>query len=204
MTDIRLRNRFDFGAQPSWGPESPASTPGTQAESRPRDLPGTYIPDDGVDEVHPVPVNEESRLPQPNQEKTCRICLSGAEDGILFPSYLCTYFVGRLISPCRCRGTMKFVHLTCLNSWRYASPNERSVYQCDQCGYRYNFTRTKYAAIVGSIYTRVCAVISSLLIVDIFHRHRIRFRCFYLGLRFQTHPLFNWRISSIYKNLLYP
>lgn len=63
---------------------------------------------------------------------------------------------GRLISPCRCRGTMKFVHLHCLNSWRYASPNRRSVYQCDQCGYKYHFNRTHYAAIASSIYTRVC------------------------------------------------
>lgn len=69
----------------------------------------------------------------------------------------CSYetYLGRLISPCRCRGTMKFVHLSCLNTWRYASPNAKSVYQCDQCGYRYNFNRTQYAAIVGSLYTRV-------------------------------------------------
>jgi hypothetical protein len=64
-------------------------------------------------------------------------------------------YLGRLISPCRCRGTMKFVHLSCLNSWRFTSPNAKSVYQCDQCRYRYNFNRTRYAAIVGSLYTRV-------------------------------------------------
>jgi hypothetical protein len=63
--------------------------------------------------------------------------------------------IGRLISPCRCRGTMKFVHLSCLNSWRYTSPNAKSVYQCDQCGYKYNFNRTQYAAIIGSLYTCV-------------------------------------------------
>ena len=71
-------------------------------------------------------------------------------------SYSNETYLGRLISPCRCRGTMKFVHLSCLNSWRYASPNAKSVYQCDQCGYRYNFNRTQYAAFVGSLYTRVC------------------------------------------------
>src|SRR5205085_2770603 len=129
-----------------------------------------------------------------NAERTCRICLSGAEDGtgslhlcFRLHLYVCTcvscplrrssafpfsraLFIycgfkgrsltpGRLISPCRCRGTMKFVHLHCLNSWRYASPNRRSVYQCDQCGYKYHFNRTHYAAIASSIYTRVCSLI---------------------------------------------
>lgn len=80
--------------------------------------------------------------------------------------------LGRLISPCRCRGTMKFVHVACLNSWRYTSPNRKSVYQCDQCGYKYNFNRTKYAALVGSLYTRVripihssnCQIVSTIIL----------------------------------------
>lgn len=86
---------------------------------------------------------------------------------ILIPAFYCTRFwaaelmVGRLISPCRCRGTMKFVHLQCLNSWRYASPNRRSVYQCDQCGYKYHFNRTQYTAIASSIYTRVGSIFPS-------------------------------------------
>jgi hypothetical protein len=125
----------------------------------------------------PPPNAENAGVPRAgnqsqNAERTCRICLSGAEDGnslaptLLFgiPAFSCTCFwateliVGRLISPCRCRGTMKFVHLQCLNSWRYASPNRRSVYQCDQCGYKYHFNRTQYAAIASSIYTRVGSI----------------------------------------------
>jgi len=87
----------------------------------------------------------------------CIYCFSPAVwDLDLYPSCMrLTLLLGRLISPCRCRGTMKFVHVHCLNSWRYASPNRRSVYQCDQCGYRYHFNRTHYAAIASSIYTRV-------------------------------------------------
>ena len=45
----------------------------------------------------------------------------------------------------RCRGSMAMVHASCLNSWRNASVNTRSFFQCDQCGYKYNTERTEYA-----------------------------------------------------------
>jgi hypothetical protein len=82
MADSRLRNRFDFGARPSWSTTSPASAPGTPAGSGSQSLPGAYIPDDPVNEIPHTPVNEETRLPEQNRDKTCRICLSGVEDGI--------------------------------------------------------------------------------------------------------------------------
>jgi hypothetical protein len=55
----------------------------------------------------------------------CRICF-GDED------------VGRLISPCLCKGSMRFVHLDCLNQWRISAANATSYFQCDQCKYRYS------------------------------------------------------------------
>lgn len=67
----------------------------------------------------------------------CRICYGGSE-------------VGRLISPCLCTGTIRFVHLDCLNMWRLASSNPQSFYQCDQCKFRYSFKRAFYANILRS------------------------------------------------------
>jgi len=67
----------------------------------------------------------------------CRICLGDRE-------------AGRLISPCMCSGTLRFVHVECLNMWRMASANPRSFYQCDQCQYRYSFNRAVYASILRS------------------------------------------------------
>lgn len=60
------------------------------------------------------------------EERTCRICLldDNQQD---------------LISPCRCKGSMKYVHSTCLEQWRQTSTNRRSYFQCDQCLYKYNF-----------------------------------------------------------------
>ncbi|KAJ3266827.1 hypothetical protein HDU77_010208 [Chytriomyces hyalinus] len=56
--------------------------------------------------------------------------------------------LGRLISPCKCKGTMKFVHLHCLNEWRKVNPTSASHFQCDQCGFKYHFERTKIAHIL--------------------------------------------------------
>ena len=36
---------------------------------------------------------------------------------------------------------MRYVHLSCLTQWRFASANPNSFYECDNCKYRYNLTR---------------------------------------------------------------
>ena len=56
----------------------------------------------------------------------------------------------RLISPCRCKGTMRYVHLQCLNEWRSVAPTARSVFRCDQCGYEYRVQRAAVAACLAS------------------------------------------------------
>jgi hypothetical protein len=68
--------------------------------------------------------------------KQCRICLAGSEE---------EDSLGRLISPCKCKGTMKYVHLTCLQEWRRVSGKKESYYQCDQCKYKYRLSRMRFA-----------------------------------------------------------
>ena len=65
-----------------------------------------------------------------DDEPTCRVCFAGAE-------------AGRLLAPCRCRGSMRHIHEHCLNEWRVRSANPRSFERCDQCGYRYRTTRSR-------------------------------------------------------------
>ena len=68
----------------------------------------------------PARANSATELPD---DALCRICFSAAyENGL-----------GGLISPCLCSGSMRFVHVACLNSWRVQSANERSFYECEQC-----------------------------------------------------------------------
>jgi hypothetical protein len=84
MTDSEPRKRFNFGATPSWNTEIPHSGSFTSSEGSRDRIPGTYATDDPVDDI-PNAGNvepESSRAPPQNPENTCRICLSGAEDGI--------------------------------------------------------------------------------------------------------------------------
>lgn len=72
-----------------------------------------------------------------DSQPSCRICFGGSESG-------------RLISPCLCSGTMRFVHMDCLNMWRFASANPQSSFRCDQCHFEYSVQRALYANILRS------------------------------------------------------
>ena len=58
----------------------------------------------------------------------CRICLDHEDT----PS-------NPLLRPCRCRGSMAYVHRNCLNEWRRQSIHPNSIYQCDTCKFEYRF-----------------------------------------------------------------
>ncbi|TXT04950.1 hypothetical protein VHUM_04033 [Vanrija humicola] len=67
------------------------------------------------------------------EEKQCRICLGGVED---------EEEMGRLISPCLCTGSMRHVHVKCINQWRGTGPNAVSGSECPQCSHQYRIQRT--------------------------------------------------------------
>lgn len=75
-------------------------------------------------------------------DPACRICLES--NGILF-------------SPCLCNGSIKYVHETCLETWRKKSINVLSKTHCEQCKYKYkfksNYLRTLliYGGLVGLV-----------------------------------------------------
>ncbi|CAD6569062.1 MAG: hypothetical protein CYPHOPRED_003043 [Cyphobasidiales sp. Tagirdzhanova-0007] len=75
-------------------------------------------------------------------EPLCRICFSGADEEDL----------GRLISPCLCRGTVAKVHVGCLNRWRTTARSSSSFFQCDQCRYKYRIERAKIAGLAENRY----------------------------------------------------
>ncbi|KAF7731873.1 hypothetical protein EC973_007704 [Apophysomyces ossiformis] len=57
-----------------------------------------------------------------------------------------------LVRPCRCKGSMSYVHVNCLNEWRQTSPRKESYVACDLCGYEYNIYRPVYAAFISHPY----------------------------------------------------
>ncbi|CAI2183089.1 7113_t:CDS:2 [Funneliformis geosporum] len=78
-------------------------------------------------------INSSAHAPE---DKMCRICFAGSEE---------EDNLGRLISPCQCKGTMRYVHVECLNHWRLQSQKQTSFFQCDECKYKYAFRRTTMA-----------------------------------------------------------
>ncbi|KAG5182756.1 hypothetical protein JKP88DRAFT_199168 [Tribonema minus] len=72
----------------------------------------------------------------PCEGASCRICLGTGEDGKLF-------------SPCRCSGTMKYVHVDCLQRWRAEAPNANAYFRCEQCRYRYSLRRVTASGFLG-------------------------------------------------------
>ncbi len=57
--------------------------------------------------------------------KQCRICLDSEYS-----------YNNPLISACLCRGSIRWTHLDCLNTWR--SVSNKNFYECDLCKFKYN------------------------------------------------------------------
>ena len=57
-----------------------------------------------------------------NTIKECRICFETYEDEI-----------DKLFSPCRCNGTQKYIHESCLNRWRLENINNEKSKKCEIC-----------------------------------------------------------------------
>ncbi|KAF4121969.1 sphinganine-1-phosphate aldolase [Geosmithia morbida] len=76
--------------------------------------------------------------------------------------------LGRLLSPCKCKGSQKYVHEGCLNAWRLANPTAtRNYWQCPTCKFSYRMARLHWASMLSSKLTQV-ALTCMLLVVGIF------------------------------------
>ena len=53
------------------------------------------------------------------------------------------------VSPCRCSGSMAWVHKSCLRLWRNRSPRRDSFYQCEQCFTAYRFRQTLFSRVLS-------------------------------------------------------
>jgi len=79
-----------------------------------------------------------------------------------------------LISPCACRGSMRYVHLACIQKWRYTSGRMRDFYTCSMCQANYEFPKkwgvmhespAARAAVVLVLYFSLTFCLSELLIL---------------------------------------
>ena len=63
---------------------------------------------------------QRKRAREEEEERRCRLCLGGEEDG-------------PLLQLCACRGSAKLVHRHCLERWRRTSDKEDAAYRCGEC-----------------------------------------------------------------------
>lgn len=118
--------------------------------------------------------------PNPNPRvygpRTCRICLEvnhptmkpstlpsipGLPDRLPHVVYESTEpELGRLISPCKCKGSSRYVHEGCLRQWRMAAPSsDRNYWKCPTCGYQYRLERLQYAKLIQSLPSQIVLTI---------------------------------------------
>ncbi|KFY30361.1 hypothetical protein V494_08180 [Pseudogymnoascus sp. VKM F-4513 (FW-928)] len=131
-------------------------------------------------ETKPAPQSHEGEAssnapPKPEKHygsRTCRICLevvqptfeTGPEGlaGVVAPTPTVKYVSedptsGRLIRPCKCKGSQSYVHEACLQGWRHADPSygRRNYFECPTCKYTYRLERMRWSKWIGSTMAQI-------------------------------------------------
>lgn len=94
------------------------------------------------------------------KERSCRICFGGLdEEGEM----------GRLISPCLCSGSMRYVHVSCLGMWR--AKNSKTFLECPQCKYVYRLRRGRIGDLMLSTRMLALGTLAMFLIMSLTAGH---------------------------------
>jgi len=124
--------------------------------------------------------NTAPRFQRHYRPRTCRICLeevlpsveglTGGIPSILHPAPSVKYVSsdpssGRLIRPCKCRGSQKYVHEGCLQEWRHADPayGRRNFWECPTCKFRYRLERMRWSRYISSTFMQIVITIAIML-----------------------------------------
>lgn len=142
----------------SWPDDLPRYSP-PEASSEQSSRPGPSTPQ--AKSGHSERPQERRRHWRP---RTCRICLEtvhptfhdpsenlpGMFQGAPYATYQSEE--GRLLRPCRCKGSQAYVHEGCLQAWRHSDPGygTRNFWQCPTCSYRYKLERMQWGRWVSS------------------------------------------------------
>lgn len=139
-------------------------------------MPGAFHEESAsVPTMNQPPKPTPNASPKPRQHwphRTCRICFETVEPTFLplsenvpeiFQSSPSVIYespdpdAGRLLRPCKCKGSSKYVHEGCLQAWRYADPEygNRNYWQCPTCGFRYRLERMQWGRWISSTATQI-------------------------------------------------
>lgn len=109
----------------------------------------------GIDKENSLDSSVEAALKkEPEEEMFCRICYSYESP---------TGSMEDLVSPCGCKGTIKYVHRYCLRIWRFKGKKVKDIKVCEQCFCEYIVDDEKS---VGRpvVFLSTFAIVMSLLI----------------------------------------
>jgi hypothetical protein len=116
--------------------------------------------------------------------RTCRICLEVCQPSFeidpsmsipgLYTAKSKVKYVsedpelGRLITPCKCKGSQRYVHEGCLRAWRASAPlSDRNYWMCPTCHFKYRIERLRWGQWLSSAVTRSLLTVM-ILVVTIF------------------------------------
>ena len=175
-------------------PQNVGSKPRDPSSAEQSFMPGAFAeepaPQPAASDCHQSSSNNRTQ-PRPSSRRrrhwpprTCRICLE-----VVYPTFstptenlpdlfqpapTVTYTstdpsLGRLLRPCNCKGTSKYVHEGCLQAWRHADPSygRRNYWQCPTCGYRYKLERMAWGKWISSTATQM-TLTASIFVVALF------------------------------------
>ena len=170
---------------PKWCWPREAPTPPTPNCPNDFSIPGGLQEEDSpTQESHQLPHCGPSLQSKPSRRhwppRTCRICLETVTPtfhppvdnipGMFQHPPWVTYDsaeseAGRLLRPCKCKGSSKYVHEGCLQAWRHADPEygKRNYWQCPTCGFRYRLERMRWGRWVSSTVTQITLTVSIFL-----------------------------------------
>ena len=148
---------------------------GVEPGTRKRHVPGTFPDDQNISPPENGPsAKEREPRPRPTPRarkawpvRTCRICFEQVQpsfeplaehipvslQGTQKPTYMSEDpELGRLICPCKCKGSSKYVHEGCLQQWRHSDPaySKRNYWECPTCHYRYRLERMQWGRWISS------------------------------------------------------
>ncbi|KAI0996947.1 hypothetical protein K3495_g11238 [Podosphaera aphanis] len=119
------------------------------------------------------PIVDSTQLRTRLVPRTCRICLEEVHPTFDVPDEAIPSVFhpipkirwisedptsGRLIRPCLCRGSQKYVHEGCLQQWRHADPayqKQQNFWECPTCKFRYRLERMAWSRIITSTFARI-------------------------------------------------
>ncbi|KAL9100636.1 MAG: hypothetical protein Q9163_004006 [Psora crenata] len=177
------------GSRPRWRwPDDIGSAANTARTPTEPQIPGAFSDEPNTASTHPPTQEEEQSnlksgaksIPKTRKHwpsRTCRICLETVDPTFQTPSDTLPEMLqptpqviyessdpeaGRLLRPCKCKGSSKYVHEGCLQAWRHADPGygKRNYWQCPTCGFKYRLKRMTWGRWISSTSTQIVLTVA--------------------------------------------